>query len=616
MHFEIFLYQNKDPQFYYDSFTMKRHVPLAVAEIIKKVPERILHLSDMLNYDLYTPDQWMPSTSHLVNVQTNERKDVLLNETLAQHFTPIELTSPVRALYKRTVDSKDIYTVIIIQKDLSSRRLLSPNEDATQWPAISSVSSLRGSEYTTAMIEAGFDFSGVPPSILFEPFAQFIQQTTEVDDSPLKSNEIEQHVIDTYFQVVSCCNTRFISETEFRHQLALSLHKLTTTIKAEVSQEHAFIDISFEIDPALRGAVHGVNWPIAVIEVKTTSNKGDESLQGILCWANRVKDSVLERLKCPFPCLVVGLRGTVLSFFACLSQERFLCEFITTVNLTVLGSDTNGLYRNLRIFNLFYQCIKALSNHYNTRLEQSKPLFPWFNVLLNNSLTGEAILTNSQLQYVARLKRNVFLAKIVPDLISSIQQNVVVKFYRNYCQEAHQILSNEGLAPQLYYVGRAYCWVVVVEEYLSSPWCRAADAGKFVKLFPWVVPAASRAIELLSEQKFVHGDFRPTNWFINAQTHEVRIIDFEFSGREEVTTYPCLLNPDVSWHPEVGTGKVLKQVHDRHFLTEVERGNELTQSPSKVPPPKRPEGPAFRSRRASGRADRTKTSTDDSVEED
>ncbi|CAJ0848803.1 6073_t:CDS:2 [Entrophospora sp. SA101] len=52
----------------------------------------------------------------------------------------------------------------------------------------------------------------------------------------------------------------------------------------------------------------------------------------------------------------------------------------------------------------------------------------------------------------------------------------------------------------------------------------------------------------------------------NLDEYELRIVDFDWSGRDSNVKYPLLINSEVSWHQGVTGGAPIKKEHDIQLL--------------------------------------------------
>jgi len=79
---------------------------------------------------------------------------------------------------------------------------------------------------------------------------------------------------------------------------------------------------------------------------------------------------------------------------------------------------------------------------------------------------------------------------------------------------------------------------------------------------------------------FVHGDFREYNIMCNHKAKQVKVVDFEFSGRENDAVYPVQLNTTIQWPPGVEFRAPLKKQHDLDFLARHRDGKSSDKTPS------------------------------------
>ena len=75
-----------------------------------------------------------------------------------------------------------------------------------------------------------------------------------------------------------------------------------------------------------------------------------------------------------------------------------------------------------------------------------------------------------------------------------------------------------------------------------------------------------KAVSLLHDNGYVHGDLRPPNILLKGS--QPYVLDYEWSGLEGEATYPDNINSDCNeWHEGVQPcGKILKE-HDRQTCT-------------------------------------------------
>jgi hypothetical protein len=148
---------------------------------------------------------------------------------------------------------------------------------------------------------------------------------------------------------------------------------------------------------------------------------------------------------------------------------------------------------------------------------------------------------------------------------------VLVKFTRRYSVEAHQVCADAGVAPSLLgFRSLGAGWYMVVMEYLPPETYRVLgprDGSKLdLKAEIW------RAVKVLHDGGFVHGDIRDVNmmtrhqWSSEENARNVLLLDFDWAGRQGEKGYPPNVNPAVGRHKEAKDGALIMQEHDRFMV--------------------------------------------------
>ena len=81
----------------------------------------------------------------------------------------------------------------------------------------------------------------------------------------------------------------------------------------------------------------------------------------------------------------------------------------------------------------------------------------------------------------------------------------------------------------------------------------------------------SRAVDILHQADFVHGDLRGPN-FVLTKHGDIKIIDFDWAGRDGEVRYPPHLSKGIDWHPEVkrAGGMIrIRKAHDEYMLKQL-----------------------------------------------
>ena len=154
---------------------------------------------------------------------------------------------------------------------------------------------------------------------------------------------------------------------------------------------------------------------------------------------------------------------------------------------------------------------------------------------------------------------------------------LIVKFTKHYCEDAHQLLAENGLAPLLYRVEVLHSgWKMIIMESIGwqtlhsfkenltnvSSGAATNNTTQLLTENQIKVPIrqnVNNAVTLLHENGFVHGDLRPNNILVNP-AGEIRIIDFDFAGNATGSDQPFLnMNNGVHWAEGATRGGLLKR---------------------------------------------------------
>ncbi|RUS32659.1 kinase-like domain-containing protein [Jimgerdemannia flammicorona] len=194
------------------------------------------------------------------------------------------------------------------------------------------------------------------------------------------------------------------------------------------------------------------------------------------------------------------------------------------------------------------------------KVNRNQLLFPYYN----NVRIEETIY---KLTYVTKLEgRNIFQATMNIDTESS--RDVVVKFTKRYSEDCHRACYHLRISPELLACEKlSGGWYVVVMEFLKNHTTLFSLAQKnLLALTMW--PSIEDAVRKMHRTGFVHGDLRLPNimWALDGS---IKIIDFDWAGKDSQVTYPPLLNREsnIPWHDGVRFGVNITTKHDWHLLT-------------------------------------------------
>ncbi|KAG8994888.1 hypothetical protein FRB94_009603 [Tulasnella sp. JGI-2019a] len=145
---------------------------------------------------------------------------------------------------------------------------------------------------------------------------------------------------------------------------------------------------------------------------------------------------------------------------------------------------------------------------------------------------------------------------------------VLVKFVvGEYGETVHRVLADRGFAPTLYATKRVEgAPTAIVMEFLqplstggSSGWSTLYDLAKYEDMEPYeeiIQEELNRLLDVLRENKMVHGDLRPNNVMLKVDDDGelwtgdgwLKVIDFDWSGMDGDVHYnPMQRNDSIPW---------------------------------------------------------------------
>jgi len=139
--------------------------------------------------------------------------------------------------------------------------------------------------------------------------------------------------------------------------------------------------------------------------------------------------------------------------------------------------------------------------------------------------------------------------------------NLLLKFVKQYSEEAHEFCAKRGRAPKLFGFQKLVGgWFMVVMEYLQD-----------FRLWKNEPKAAQDKLRgLISEYHrhgFVHGDIRKPNVLVSiSDSTDFKLIDFDWAGRQGTVYYPARLNSLIRWPKGVDEHAPVEFEHDIQMM--------------------------------------------------
>ena len=214
------------------------------------------------------------------------------------------------------------------------------------------------------------------------------------------------------------------------------------------------------------------------------------------------------------------------------------------------------LFHNLKIG------LVTLATRFKDQAENSKPLLPFPYLTSYTTITEPPTLV--EFVYKERIHcsgaRNttaLFLAE------ETGNKPRFVKFTSRYNIDAHRLLAENNLAPQVYgFEKLAFGHFMVVMEYIHG------HSMIGIHFTTDDLDRVQKATDILHQHDIVFGDLRPNNIIKPEDGRGVLLVDFDWCGSHGKSHYPISLNSDndCGWHSDVQRGAIMRKEHDDHLL--------------------------------------------------
>lgn len=179
-----------------------------------------------------------------------------------------------------------------------------------------------------------------------------------------------------------------------------------------------------------------------------------------------------------------------------------------------------------------------------------------------------------------RIGRAMFNAEVeeLDDRDTLVKVKVRVKFTPSYGHEAHALLAEKNLAPQLrHYRVLENGWTVVVMDFVEG---QDLDSLGRSAIPPRALEDIRHALEVLHEKNWVFGDLRRPNIMLCERATKTggteqgaMLVDFDWAGEHGKQRYPLGLNPKVPWADGVGRGGgIIEKKHDLEMFGKLKSG--------------------------------------------
>ncbi|KAG8909993.1 hypothetical protein FRC00_009054 [Tulasnella sp. 408] len=285
-------------------------------------------------------------------------------------------------------------------------------------------------------------------------------------------------------------------------------------------------------------------------------------------WALSSQTSEI-RNACCCPSFVLSLAGPHLTIYGGVVADKFILQPLTEMLGLANFPDPFGRAQYIaKIMTVFRSCLEDLESFYNTLVPaedpELAPLIPAFREYGEDKKVTLTYATGNLLSN--RVGRAMFSAK-AKQPGEEEGTPVLVRFTARYGREAHALLAEKGLAPQiLHYEVLENGWAVVVMDFVDGLDLDSAGV--------WVVPSGTledvqEALRVLHKENLVFGDLRRPNIIVckrdvpgGGTTLGGMLVDFDWAGKHDEQRYPPMLNPGFKWAEGIKGGGLMKKEHD------------------------------------------------------
>ena len=263
------------------------------------------------------------------------------------------------------------------------------------------------------------------------------------------------------------------------------------------------------------------------------------------------------------------LQGSHLGFAGSVFSDRVHYEPLTTlIPLWFSPHDTDMLDTITRFFSAFKNAASELETYYTQLPAQMSTASTNEGTRFPYPTTFTHLRTN--INTLLKLEDQPIPGKLLY-MGSTEAGQVVVKFVRSYSQDLHEHCASSALAPALLgFEKLAGDWFMVVMEYLEDyeVFSEFKDRASISTQLRQMVTDLVASFHQLG---FVHGDIRDSNLLVRIQDNlEMKLIDFDWGGKEGEVYYPVLINNHTVYRPpEVVGGGFITTQHDRLMIDNI-----------------------------------------------
>ncbi|KAK0203313.1 hypothetical protein DFS33DRAFT_1474383 [Desarmillaria ectypa] len=423
---------------------------------------------------------------------------------------------------------------------------------------------------------------GLPISLYNPVFAQFRTEFAK-EDLPVPK-EVMLATVEVVDVSSAIYSGNMLGEMCRRESLAPALSKaIGHSIEHTINPDNTEADGTILHQP--KNAVNGTTVPLLLSEIRDEMGTGgsDPSIQGGLSvryfWAQKNCTTYRNATCCPT--FILAVAGPWMAVFGAVFTDKLIVEPLTDhIRVVDLNLNSPHYRRIARLFHVLRTCLASLADYWDTLVIPSVPVtsaihpryFPHVNSYTSNNST-------TSFQYLRLTDpQSTLCVTFLAEIADPSRTRIVVKFVEQYGAEAHQLLADTDLAPKLLYHGPldsstdapsyGSLRMVVMEEVQGTNACFLYLGRKAPESF---VTSVRDAIRKMHDHGFVFGDLRHQNIMVT-RDDKVKLIDFDWAGKDGEAEYPMRLSKKVEWAPGVGAMEKVYKAHDIFMIDKLYYG--------------------------------------------
>ncbi|KAJ7452021.1 hypothetical protein FB451DRAFT_1374222 [Mycena latifolia] len=284
----------------------------------------------------------------------------------------------------------------------------------------------------------------------------------------------------------------------------------------------------------------------------------DASIQASFSMLRYWAQSNAIRGRCCCPTFLIAFAGPWLAVLGAVLTDKCVVQRLTDFIWLGSGAVLNDSRQCLRVARVLHSLTRSLGHlrkYYVALTPSNDPEPSRFFPSPTSFLSSGAPV---HFEYLEALERDAVCVTFLCRTQEDQPRSVVVKFAQTYCREAHELLAQKvdhSKGAPSYQLLK-----MIVMEYIDGKTV-AQLQGKLPEDFS---KQLTDIVSFLHNGGYVFGDLRWPNVMVAGK--EVKLIDFDWAGKEGHAKYPIHLAHNIDWPPGVTAMGKMEKEHDIHML--------------------------------------------------